>query len=159
MTAKLCSELEFILAAVRHSPSWWQDERKNWCAYCGMAASTKDHIVPRCVGGSLKVPSCLVCNRKKKALSLQQFMQTRYFKKQRCAENEKSWTIANLWLAEAVALVKLAKLNPADSARAVRLKEAVDQEKRAAAKQPWPNNIEPVPGQAGVKFSATPLMQ
>ena len=45
-------------------------QRDNYeCAYCGKVATTVDHVVPRCRGGSTvwenTVASCLKCNHKK----------------------------------------------------------------------------------------------
>ena len=54
---------------------WWKDDRRNWCAYCGIpmrkkakkglplppTKSTRDHVIPRKhSGGLLTIPACVL---------------------------------------------------------------------------------------------------
>lgn len=151
MAKPLCDELAFVSAAVLHSPAWWQDDRKNWCAYCGIpmrtkglkageqppSARTRDHVIPLGLkGGHLTVPCCRACNVAKKDMSLQAFLLTPYFEMVRRKKHRHKWPVRDLLLASAAAAIRAAKHYAPPPAG-------------QAAKLP----------QAGVKFSATPLMQ
>lgn len=41
---------------------------RNKCFYCGSKKQSLDHFYPKSLGGKLKVPCCLECNRKKGCL-------------------------------------------------------------------------------------------
>lgn len=157
---KPCAELEFVWSAVMHSPAWWQDDRRNWCAYCGipmrikglkageqpLTARTRDHIVPLGLrGGCLTIPACRACNREKGHMSLQAFLMTDYFKAVRKRKHRNQWPVQDLLLASAAATIRAAL--------------RVSEREKAVAKPPRPVSIKPDEDQAGVKLSATPLMQ
>lgn len=73
--------MPMVLRLVRYVKLHWRKEKPKWskkrlfvrdgnsCAYCGKAAETVDHVVPRCKGGGSTwentVAACLKCNRKK----------------------------------------------------------------------------------------------
>ncbi|MBX4902981.1 HNH endonuclease [Rhizobium bangladeshense] len=74
----------------RELGDWWQDDRRHWCAYCGIpmrqqfglgrpipdTKATRDHLVPKAHGsGGLTIPACHGCNRSKGALSLAESVQ------------------------------------------------------------------------------------
>ena len=49
------------------------------CIYCGRPASTIDHIIPRCAGGtdapSNRAPACQGCNSRKGRRSVERFLE------------------------------------------------------------------------------------
>lgn len=83
------------------------------------------------------MPCCRACNAEKKDMSLQAFLLTPYFETVRRKKHRNQWPVRDLLLASAAAAIRAAKHcapPPAGQARTL-------------------------PLQAGVKFSATPLMQ
>jgi hypothetical protein len=100
---------------------WWTDDRRNWCAYCGIpmrrkagkgrplppTKSTRDHVIPRKQnGGLLTIPACKSCNEAKGALSLQQFLLTEHFRDHRKHRHKHQWSVDQLWLVAAAAALK-----------------------------------------------------
>ena len=100
---------------------WWKDDRRNWCAYCGIpmrrtakkgspvpsTKSTRDHVIPRRHhGGLLTIPACRACNSAKGALSLPQFLLTDHFRERRKHRHRNQWTLDRLWLVAAAAALK-----------------------------------------------------
>jgi len=103
----------------RKTGDWWQDDRCNWCAYCGRGLTTastaaakrrltRDHVIPKSHGGSLTIPSCRSCNKAKGNRSAAEFMTSAYFAQNRTIRLETQWSLRDLWLAMAMASVKLA---------------------------------------------------
>ena len=100
---------------------WWKDDRRNWCAYCGipmrrsakkgvqvpLTKSTRDHVIPRKHnGGLLTIPACRSCNSAKSALSLQEFLLTDHFQLRRKHRHRNQWPVDRLWLVAAAAALK-----------------------------------------------------
>ncbi len=54
------------------------------CWYCGRPATSEDHVVPKCQGGSGRksnlVPACARCNSSKGPLNLEQYREVRALK-------------------------------------------------------------------------------
>ncbi|MEZ5810046.1 MAG: hypothetical protein R3D45_01415 [Rhizobiaceae bacterium] len=101
--------------------SWWQDDRRRWCAYCGIpmrrragtgvplspTKATRDHIVPRAYAiGVLTLPCCLECNRAKGTQSLPEFLSGEYFKGKRTKKHSNQWPAAHLWFVAGLAYMK-----------------------------------------------------
>jgi len=93
---------------------WWKDDRRKWCAYCGipmkircvagtavpMNKLTRDHILPRKLKfteSGLTIPACRSCNQAKGALSLPEFMAGEYFSKIRKCKHRNKWPLDELW--------------------------------------------------------------
>jgi hypothetical protein len=105
----------------RKTGDWWQDDRRNWCAYCGepidfaankagIANATRDHVIPRShKTGGVKIPACLPCNRARKAQSLPEFLASAYFDAVRKEKPARAWPLQNLWLVLAYAAVEQAQ--------------------------------------------------
>ena len=104
----------------RKTGDWWQDHRRNWCAYCGSAidfgankpgkpSATRDHVIAKAHGGTLKIPSCIACNAAKGKQSLPEFLNSRQFADARKKAGANFWPLRDLWLALAMAAVHLAK--------------------------------------------------
>jgi hypothetical protein len=109
-------------ALVSHAlGNWWTDERRNWCAYCGIPMRlrhqkgmpvpatklTRDHIIPKKhKGGGLTIPACRGCNEAKSTLSLQEFLLTNYFLERRKRRHKNQWPTRTLWLVLAAAALK-----------------------------------------------------
>ena len=104
---------------------WWQDDRRNWCAYCGIpmrrragankplpvTKATRDHIVPRLLaGGLITVPCCLECNRAKGTQSLPEFLCGTYFIEKRKNKHRHQWPLADLWLVAGLAYLKRSQI-------------------------------------------------
>ncbi|MEP9390356.1 hypothetical protein [Mesorhizobium sp. KR9-304] len=99
----------------------WQDDRRNWCAYCGdsidfaankagAANATRDHVFPKShTTGGIKIPACLPCNRARKAQSLPEFLASAYFDAVRKKKPARAWPLQNLWLVLAFAAVEQAR--------------------------------------------------
>lgn len=77
----------------------------NPCAYCGQEANTKDHLIPKSLGGSRTIPACFRCNNAKDNMYLADFLKCFTDKnpniKQRkiilrFSENERSIIIENI---------------------------------------------------------------
>ncbi len=103
----------------RKTGSWWTDDRRNWCAYCGTAIlrsrqnkanATRDHVIPRAhKGRHVTIPCCKPCNAAKAAQSLPEFMLSRYFETVRSKPSERRWPLRDLWLVVALAAVEQAR--------------------------------------------------
>jgi 5-methylcytosine-specific restriction endonuclease McrA len=100
---------------------WWKDERRKWCAYCGIPMklhcavgttippqkSTRDHIIPKKYeSANLTIPSCRACNQAKGAKSLPEFMASDYFKKKRKFKHRNKWSKKQLWTAVGLAALE-----------------------------------------------------
>jgi hypothetical protein len=101
---------------------WWRDDRRHWCAYCGIAMkqrsgtgkpippqkATRDHVIPRKHGGggSIRIPACLACNQAKGALSVPEFLRSAYFEHVRTRKHRHQWPVAHLWLVTALAAMQ-----------------------------------------------------
>lgn len=103
----------------RKTGDWWQDDRRNWCAYCGRklewdrnapgkSFATSDHVVAKCHGGSLTIPSCGPCNKAKGTRSAADFLTSPYFNQNRGKRPATEWSLRDLWLVMAMAAVHLA---------------------------------------------------
>lgn len=105
----------------RKTGNWWQDYRRNWCAYCGISIdfntkkpghpkATKDHVIPKShKGRHVTIPCCAHCNSQKGMASLPEFMLTDYFNKIRSEDRPHKWPLSNLWLVLAWAAVEQAR--------------------------------------------------
>jgi hypothetical protein len=109
----------------RKTGDWWQDERRNCCAYCGrqmrrrkgpspaLTGATRDHVIPRAHnGGFVTVPSCRECNQAKGSLGLPEFLSSDYFAA-RSIRRPSQWTLRDLWLAVAMEAVMQARYHAA----------------------------------------------
>ena len=116
---------------------WWKDDRRNWCAYCGIpmrlraapgstvppTKATRDHVIPRKhKGGLLTIPACRACNAAKGSLSLQEFLLCSHFLKRRMHRHRNQWPLPRLWLVAAAAALKVsmaisATAGPASASR------------------------------------------
>jgi len=107
---------------------WWQDERRNWCAYCGIrmrtskghervpSGATEDHVIPLAHGGCpVTIPSCRGCNEAKGSASLPEFLTSSYFDDVRKRRHRYQWPLRNLWLVLAWASVERADRVDCDS--------------------------------------------
>jgi hypothetical protein len=112
-------QLESVDLIRRKTGDWWQDERSRFCAYCGVpllcdpqAVSgrrrTRDHVVPRCDGVDVTVPSCRSCSQAKGERSIAEFVTSEFFLKRRGKHPETEWSMRDLWLVMALASVTLA---------------------------------------------------
>jgi hypothetical protein len=96
----------------RKTGNWWQDDRRNWCAYCGrpidfsankagQAMATRDHVIPKShkIHG-VKIPACRPCNTARGAISLPEFLAHPYFDnvRKKCEADTHAWSLRNLWL-------------------------------------------------------------
>jgi len=105
----------------RRTGDWWQDDRRNWCAYCGVAIvrgdastakATRDHVISRVhKGRHVTIPSCRPCNTKKGKSGLPEFMLSDYFASVRKAGTPHQWSLRDLWLVMAMAAVEQARSN------------------------------------------------
>ena len=106
----------------RRTGDWWQDDRRNWCAYCGIAVkpkgavakgqeiATRDHVMPRAhKGRHVTIPACQPCNREKGATGLPAFLLSDYFSKRRDSARPNRWPLRDLWLVMALAAVEQAR--------------------------------------------------
>ncbi|WP_457936612.1 hypothetical protein [Mesorhizobium sp. 10J20-29] len=113
---------EPIALLKQRTGDWWQDERRHWCAYCGIkmrqssghatapTGATEDHVIPLAHnGGSVTIPSCRACNHAKASMSLPQFLVSDYFQKVRGNRHRNQWSLKDLWLVMALAAVERAK--------------------------------------------------
>ena len=109
----------------RKTGDWWQDERRHWCAYCGVrlnydrldkgpTRATRDHVVPKPLRISdgqpksphLTIPACQCCNQKRGARQLPEFFFSARFRKVRArGKPEHAWSLRDLWLVAALAAV------------------------------------------------------
>lgn len=117
-------KVEPALLITRKTGDWWQDDRRNWCAYCGCGLArqsgsgaaggraSRDHVMPRAhKGRHITIPACVECNGAKKNLGLPEFMLTAYFAKVRERNRPNQWTLRDLWLVTALAAVEQARLH------------------------------------------------
>ncbi len=96
----------------REIDGWWKDERRNWCAYCGIPMkkscapgskippqkATRDHVIRKVYEGSgVTIPCCRSCNQAKGAMSLPKFMASDYYKKKRKIKHRYKWSESQLW--------------------------------------------------------------
>ncbi len=99
---------------------WWQDDRRNWCAYCGIRMrrrkgpspapthASRDHIVPRVPKRrAITIPACRRCNGKKARLPLSDFVKTDYFTAIRARRHPTQWPLEALTAVEAKAFTFL----------------------------------------------------
>jgi hypothetical protein len=113
----------------------WRDDRRNWCAYCGIpmrrkcpngmtqpqTLATKDHVIPKAhKGGLVTVPACRECNRSKGSMSLPEYLETEHFKARRRNKHKNQWTVSTLWAVSGIAaLKKAAVLQPLSKSQSV----------------------------------------
>jgi HNH endonuclease len=103
---------------------WWNDGRRNWCAYCGIPMrvrsakgkptppqqATKDHFIPRAHNGSvITIPACSACNREKGAKSFQEFLLSNYFAAKRRQKHRNKWPVQRLWMVASLAALEQAR--------------------------------------------------
>ena len=113
---------------------WWKDDRRRWCAYCGIAMkvrcakgipippqkATRDHVFPKKHdGGLVTIPACRSCNAAKGAMSVPEFLFSAYFLAKRRQKHRNQWPVEHLWMVTALAAVKrsrrAAPLRPASA--------------------------------------------
>lgn len=100
---------------------WWKDDRRNWCAYCGVKLvweknsagkpqhASRDHVIPKSNGGRTTIPSCVSCNKAKANRSAAEFVASKYFAQNRGKRPETEWSLRDLWLVMAMEAVLQAK--------------------------------------------------
>jgi hypothetical protein len=110
----------------KRTGDWWKDDRRNWCAYCGIAISatpvgktvrkaTRDHVVSRVHRGkAVTVPACQPCNQAKGNHALADFLLSPYLGAARAKKRPNQWSMSTLWLAMALASVEQARSLSAD---------------------------------------------
>lgn len=108
--------------AVKTLGDWWQDERRHWCAYCGVEMqrwcgkgttpgqqATRDHVISKAHrGGRVTIPACRACNEAKGSKFLAEFLESDYLKTKRAAEESHCWPIEALWAVAGIAAIKTA---------------------------------------------------
>ncbi len=107
----LCTEID----------GWWKDDRRNWCAYCGIPMkiscapgskippqkATRDHVIPKVYEGSgVTIPCCRSCNQAKGMMSLPKFMASDYYKAKRKIKHRNKWTESQLWAVVGMSALK-----------------------------------------------------
>ncbi len=109
-----------VALIARKTGDWWQDDRRNWCAYCGTALdfsankpgsvnATRDHVIPKShKAEGIKIPACLPCNRARAAMSLPEFLASGYFDTVRKMISSRAWSLRDLWLVLAYAAARQA---------------------------------------------------
>jgi len=100
---------------------WWKDDRRNWCAYCGIPMklrcaegkpippqkATRDHVIPKKHnGGLVTIPACKSCNQAKGTMSVPEFLFSDYFMKKRKHKHRNQWPVEHLWMVTALAAVR-----------------------------------------------------
>jgi hypothetical protein len=110
-----------VALITKKTGDWWQDDRRNWCAYCGVSLGntadanfkrkrTYDHVIPRAhKGRHVTIPACLPCNANKGKTGLPEFMVGDYFSSIRQTRNPNQWSLRDLWLVMALAAVEQAR--------------------------------------------------
>lgn len=105
----------------RRTGDWWQDGRRNWCAYCGIAIAptpsgkavrkaTQDHVVSRAhKGRAVTVPACQPCNQAKGKHALADFLLSPHLHLAREKQRPNRWSMSDLWLVMALASVEQAR--------------------------------------------------
>ena len=111
---------------------WWSDDRRNWCAYCGIpmkwrlksgmpvppTKATRDHVISKThKGGLVTIAACRSCHTAKGSMSFPEFVSSNYFAEKRTLRHKNKWPIERLWLAFAFAALKCA-YNLSDNKRA-----------------------------------------
>ena len=101
--------------------NWWTDERRKWCAYCGIPMilrcakgkpippqkATRDHVIPKKHdGGLITIPSCFSCNQAKGTMSVPEFLFSAHFIERRKRKHRNQWPIEHLWMVTALAALK-----------------------------------------------------
>lgn len=112
------------LGVSRSLGDWWKDDRRNWCAYCGIpmrkkagkgvelppSKSTRDHVIPKAHrGGFVTIPACLECNAAKGTMSLPEFLGSNHFKQRRVRRHRNQWPIPALWMVSGLAALRHAE--------------------------------------------------
>ena len=120
--AALAAALLLIAKAARDA-AWWKDDRRHWCAYCGipmrrrlplkgpqpLSLATRDHVISKShQGGLLTIPACRGCNRAKGAMSLPEFIKSPLFLDARKHKHKHQWPIDELWMMVAASALKRA---------------------------------------------------
>ena len=100
---------------------WWKDDRRNWCAYCGIPMkkscasggkippqkATRDHVIPKVYEGSgVTIPCCRSCNQAKGMMSLPKFMAGDYYKAKRKIKHRNKWPESQLWAVVGMSALK-----------------------------------------------------
>ncbi|MGE0674990.1 MAG: HNH endonuclease [Methylibium sp.] len=121
MDQKLVKDLETTVS--RLLGAWWQDDRRNWCAYCGIpmrkrhpqgtplpsTRATRDHVIPRAhKGGLVTIPACRGCNATKGARSLPEFICSEEFESLRKNRHRHQWPVDQLWAVAGLASLRKA---------------------------------------------------
>jgi hypothetical protein len=111
--------------------SWWKDDRRYWCAYCGiptrrrsgqgspqpLTLGTRDHVIPKAHrGGHLTIPACRECNIAKGKMSLPEYLDSEHFKARRKNKHKHQWPLHLLWAVTGVAALKCSSVLLAKSA-------------------------------------------
>ncbi|MCB8837895.1 HNH endonuclease [Aurantimonas sp. VKM B-3413] len=112
--------------------SWWQDDRRRWCAYCGIpmrkrcpqgkpqpaTLATRDHVIPKAHkgGGLVTIPACRGCNQAKGSLSLPEFLGSEAFLEIRRHKRRHQWSVHDLWITVGLAALRKATLLGAEGA-------------------------------------------
>lgn len=101
---------------------WWQDDRRNWCAYCGVEMqrwcgkgttpgwqATRDHVISKAHrGGRLTVPACRACNEAKGSKFLAEFLDSDYLKMKRRSSDDHRWPLEALWAVAGISAIRTA---------------------------------------------------
>ena len=100
---------------------WWKDDRRKWCAYCGIAMklrcakgkpippqkATRDHVIAKTHNGRLiTIPACRSCNQAKGTMSMPEFLLSDYFAHKRKQKHRNQWPVEHLWIVTALAAIK-----------------------------------------------------
>ena len=103
--------------------SWWRDDRRYWCAYCGIpmrrrsepgapqppSLATRDHVIPKAHrGGMVTIPACRECNVSKGTMSLPEYLGSSHFKARRLKKHRNQWPLYALWTVVGIAALKRA---------------------------------------------------
>src|SRR5437870_2632109 len=90
---------------------WWSDDRRNWCAYCGIpmkqrvpqgtpippTKATRDHVISRKdKGGLVTIPACRSCNAAKGRMSVPEFILSTFFIQKRKLRHRHQWPVEHL---------------------------------------------------------------
>jgi hypothetical protein len=113
------------LAATRLLGAWWKDDRRHWCAYCGIpmrrkaiagatqppSLATRDHVIPKAHrGGYVTIPACRECNVAKGTMSLPEFLESDHFLARRRNKHRNQWPLHSLWAVAGLAALKRAEI-------------------------------------------------
>jgi hypothetical protein len=115
-------QIERLMREAAHfKAGWWQDERRHWCAYCGIpmkrksapggmqapSLGTHDHVIPKAHrGGLITIPACHACNVAKGASSLPEYLESEHFKTSRKKKHRNQWPLQLLWAVAGIAALK-----------------------------------------------------